>query len=93
MNRISENDFALAIYVMHDATAALTCKERVSERFGREPVSVGWRGAGFPALRPSYRVTVLRLEVDGEVTGVLAEGPIEIASDMRSPAVGSRRFR
>lgn len=80
MNQIDPKEFDAAIHAMHGATASLTARERVHEQFERQTV---WEGevlifelSGHPTATCCYA-----WEVDGEITAVLAEGPIQTATD------------
>lgn len=80
MNSLTVSGFVSAIDAMHGATASLVARERVREQFEGETV---WEGEvlafeleGHPTANRCYA-----WEVDGEVTAVLAEGPVESAVD------------
>ncbi|RLA05868.1 MAG: hypothetical protein DRQ54_07470 [Gammaproteobacteria bacterium] len=80
MNRISTDQFSQSIHAMHGATASLTARERVHEQFEGDTV---WEGEVL-VFKLSDHPTASRCfawEVDGEITAVLAEGPIETATD------------
>ena len=80
MNEISDTEFATSIHAMHGATASLTDRERVHEQFEGD---TAWEGevlvfdlADHPTAKKCFA-----WEVDGEITAVLAEGPIRTAND------------
>ena len=80
MNLIPIEEIALAIHAMHGATASISARERVHEQFEGDTV---WKGEVL-VFELSDHPTASRCfawEVDGEVTAVLAEGPIETATD------------
>ena len=80
MNNISESGFAHAIDAMHSATANLLTREPVHEQFEGQTV---WEGEVL-VFELSDHPTASKCfawEVDGEITAVLAEGPIQTATD------------
>ena len=89
MNSISTETFVAAIHAMHDATALLRAKEHVHEKFDGQAV---WTGEVL-TFELSDHPTASRCfawEVDGEVTAVLAEGPIQTPVDaVRASIVGT----
>ena len=80
MNRIPVGHFVKAVHAMHNASATLVRRDRVHEQHEGETV---WEGevlvfglSGHPTAS-----TCFAWEVDGEVTAVLAEGPVQTATD------------
>ena len=80
MNEADLSSFEQAIHAMHGADASLIRRERVHEQFEGETV---WEGevlvfklSGHPTANWCFA-----WEVDGEVTAVLAEGPVQTAAD------------
>ena len=78
MNDIPIKDFAKAIQATHGAGSRLIARERVKETFQGETV---WEGevlvfelVGHPSASRCYA-----WEVDGEVTAVLGEAPVDSA--------------
>ena len=79
MNELGISLFQRAIHAMHGATASLTARERVHEQFEGDTV---WEGEVL-IFDLSDHPTASRCfawEVDGEITAVLAEGPIRTAT-------------
>lgn len=79
MNDVPISTFEKAIQATHGAVAALIGRARVAERFQGEPV---WDGEvlifdlqGHPTAARCYA-----WEVDGEITAVLGEGPVDSAA-------------
>lgn len=78
MNEIPLSEFAKAIQATHGAGSRLISRERVTETFEGETV---WEGevlvfelVGHPSASRCYA-----WEVDGEVTAVLGEKPVDSA--------------
>lgn len=91
MNELPVSEFEKAIRAMHDADASLVRRERVQEQFGSRTV---WEG-GVLVFKLSGHPTAnwcFAWEVDGEITAVLAEGPIQTAADaVRASIVATNR--
>ena len=86
MNDIPESIFRDAIRSTHGAAAHLASRERVYETFEGETV---WEGEvlvfelqGHPEASRCYA-----WEVDGQVTAVLAVGPVQSAADAVRAAI------
>ena len=71
--------FESAIRAMHGAGSRLISRERVDERFGGDPV---WQGEVlvFELLDHPTATRCYAWEVDGEVTAVLGEPPVDSAA-------------
>ena len=76
MNEIPLSVFAEAISAIHGAEARLLRREHVRERFAGKSV---WEGEVlvFDLTGHSTATRCYAWEVDGEVTAVLAEGPVD----------------
>ena len=76
MNEIPTAEFEAAIKAAHDARAKLAGRERVHETFEGETV---WTGEVliFDLLDHPTAPRCYAWEVDGEVTAVLHEGPVD----------------
>ena len=80
MNEVTKSQFEQAIWAMHGATASLSARERVHEQFDGDTV---WKGEVL-VFELSDHPTASKCfawEVEGEITVVLAEGPIVTATD------------
>jgi hypothetical protein len=80
MNQTPLPDFIAAIRAMHGAASKLLTREPVHEQFEGETV---WEGEVL-VFELSDHPTASKCfawEVDGEITAVLAEGPIQTATD------------
>lgn len=86
MNDIPEAVFRKAIRATHGVEAQLTGRERVHETFEDETV---WEGEVlvFQLQDHSEATRCYAWEVDGEVTAVLAVGPIQSAADAVRAAI------
>ena len=80
MNEATVATFQHAIRAMHDAGSRFVWKERVVEMFG---VEIVWQGDvlvfeldGHPTASRCFA-----WELDGQVTAVLEEGPVQTAQD------------
>lgn len=80
MNEISTSEFADAIAAMHGASAVFLNRDPVVEHFDGESI---WRGEVLVFLLSGHPTAAkcFAWEVDGEITAVLAEGPIQTALD------------
>ena len=80
MNEIPIPSFEHAIQETHGAQARLLTRERVNERFQGEPV---WKGEVlvFELIDHPTAARCYCWEVDGEVTAVLKEPPVESPRD------------
>ena len=80
MNELPISQFVRAIRVKHEADASLIRRERVHEQFDGKTV---WEGEVlvFKMSGHSTADWCFAWEVDGEITAVLAEGPIQTAAD------------
>ena len=76
MNEIPLVQFQEAIYATHGAQAQLVSRERVCESHDGEPV---WEGEVLVFTLRSHATASLcyAWEVDGKVTAVLGEGPVD----------------
>jgi len=80
MNRVSMSDFKRAIRALYGAYSVLLGCDFVTETFKGEP---GWGGnvLVFELLGHPTASKCFAWEVDGEITAVLAEGPVQTAVD------------
>ncbi len=80
MNEVPIATFVEAIHAIHGVTASLASRERVHEQFEGKTV---WEGEVliFDLDDHPTALWCFAWEVDGELTAVLAEGPIETAND------------
>jgi hypothetical protein len=94
MNDLSIPSFLLAIRETHGVSARLIGRERVQEAFEGDPV---WDGEVlvFELLGHPTATRCYAWEVDGEVTAVLGEPPVDSAQEAVRTAIvaGSERAR